>query len=132
MESGRKERSGMKAKKDKDFARPRGPRQWRRYGDSAMPCRLSLNAGFLVMLKDISQAFESTNIFDLIGLLSLIAAVCLVLLLLEKTDKVKTLKKDMEKLRKAFDEMDEQAKLIVKTDLELNNAQEEQIGRAHV
>jgi signal transduction histidine kinase len=49
----------------------------------------------------------------------------LVFLLINKSDQILAVKAQVEKLRRSFDELDEQAKLIVKTDLELNKAQEE-------
>jgi len=65
------------------------------------------------------------TIFNLIGFSSLVVAVCLVLVLLNKLEKIKKLQASLTKLKSAFDELDEQAKLIVKTDLELNKTQEE-------
>ncbi len=49
----------------------------------------------------------------------------MVYLLLLKDIKVKSLRTSVVNLEKALDEMDEQAKLIVRTDIELNKAQEE-------
>jgi len=45
--------------------------------------------------------------------------------LMERIEKVKKLQSSFKKLNHSFNELDEQAKLIVKTDLELNKAQEE-------
>lgn len=49
----------------------------------------------------------------------------LALLLLIRGKKMNTLKSSLKKLAHSFNELDEQAKLIIKTDLELNKAQEE-------
>jgi len=49
----------------------------------------------------------------------------LALLLVQKNAKIALLEKSFEKLKKSFNDLDEQAKLIVKTDLELNKTQEE-------
>lgn len=42
-----------------------------------------------------------------------------------KVNQLRTLEKTLQKLKTSFDRLDEQAKLIVKTDLELNKAQDE-------
>jgi len=57
--------------------------------------------------------------------ISLIGFLCLSLQLVIKMEKVKNLQSVADGLRKSLDEMDEQAKLIVRTDLELNKTQEE-------
>jgi signal transduction histidine kinase len=49
----------------------------------------------------------------------------LVMVLLSKLEEVKQLQASLNKLKRAFDELDEQAKLIVRTDLTLNKTQEE-------
>lgn len=56
-------------------------------------------------------------VFIIIGVLLLIA--------ISKSEKIGQLKSSLAKLKKSFNNLDEQAKLIVKTDLELNKAQEE-------
>ena len=61
-------------------------------------------------------------ILAFLGLLSVIAMTYFLLL---KDSKVKSLQASVTNLKKALDEMDEQAKLIVRTDIELNKAQEE-------
>ncbi len=48
-----------------------------------------------------------------------------VLLIVYKNDQIKDLKDALAKMKLSFNELDEQAKLIVKTDLELTKAQEE-------
>lgn len=62
------------------------------------------------------------NIFGLAGLLVIVSLVIAVLL---KAEKVKQLQIIVDQLKKSLEEMDEQAKLIVRTDMELNKAQEE-------
>ncbi len=58
--------------------------------------------------------------------LTLIGAIGVLSYLLIRTKKkVAKLQLSLAKMRKSFDELDEQAKLIVKTDMELNKAQEE-------
>jgi len=72
--------------------------------------------------------FQTTNIeqlFSLVGFAALFAVVCLVIVLLGKNEQIRQLKNSLNKLQKSFDQLDEQAKLIVKTDLELNRTQEE-------
>jgi signal transduction histidine kinase len=51
--------------------------------------------------------------------------ISLVMLLSTKIKIIKNLEKAIEDLKRSLDEMDEQAKLIVRTDVELNKAQEE-------
>lgn len=55
----------------------------------------------------------------------LIAATIMAFALLSKENKINSLQASIYSLRKALDEMDEQAKLVVRTDIELNKAQEE-------
>ncbi|MBF0619540.1 MAG: GAF domain-containing protein [Candidatus Omnitrophica bacterium] len=70
-------------------------------------------------------------VFDLTPILSVICfllftALCVILyLLLSKSESHREVKNAYDKIMASFDELDEQAKLIVKTDLELNKAQEE-------
>ncbi len=47
------------------------------------------------------------------------------MLLIFQADKVKKIKSELKKAKKAIDDMDEQAKLILRTDLELNKTHEE-------
>jgi len=68
---------------------------------------------------------NTDTILNFVGFLSLVAIVCLLIMLLNKFEKIKQLRSSLAKLQRAFDELDEQAKLIVKTDLELNKTQEE-------
>ncbi len=72
-----------------------------------------------------------TNTFDVnivlysIGTLSFAAMAIFALLLTKKTGEVQELRTSLDKMTRSFNELDEQAKLIVKTDMELNKAQEE-------
>lgn len=61
----------------------------------------------------------------LISLFILIVLGGLLLLIIDKSEKVNKLRASLTKLKKSFNNLDEQAKLIVKTDLDLNKAQEE-------
>ena len=63
-----------------------------------------------------------TTIFGLACLLTIFS---LAIVLAVKVDKVKRLQGAVDSLKKSLDEMDEQAKLIVRTDMELNKTQEE-------
>ncbi|MBN1545850.1 MAG: GAF domain-containing protein [Syntrophaceae bacterium] len=60
-----------------------------------------------------------------VGLFSFILFGVLLLLVIDKTEKVNRLQGALNQLKDSFNDLDEQAKLIVKTDLELNKAQEE-------
>jgi signal transduction histidine kinase len=64
-------------------------------------------------------------LMNILGLASVITIIILVLVLILKLDKIKQLQVEVEKLEKSLDEMDEQAKLVVRTDIELNKTQEE-------
>lgn len=59
------------------------------------------------------------------GMCGIIAVIALVIVLVFKMEQLKDLKAELSKLKRAFDELDEQAKLIVRTDVELHRAQEE-------
>ncbi len=65
------------------------------------------------------------SIYNFLLLLSLVIIGTLVFITIQKADEVKKLEVSLSKLLRSFDELDEQAKLIVKTDLALNKAQEE-------
>ena len=54
-----------------------------------------------------------------------ITILSLVMVLVFKMERIKTLQNMIDKLKQSLDEMDEQAKLIVRTDMELNKTQEE-------
>jgi signal transduction histidine kinase len=64
-------------------------------------------------------------LLDLIGMASLLAAVILIFVLNFKVEKIRQLQIAVSKLKKSLEEMDEQAKLILRTDMELNKTQEE-------
>src|SRR3989338_10425012 len=61
--------------------------------------------------------FMGLFVFAIIGVL--------VFALIGKAEQINELQNSLAKLRRSFNELDEQAKLIVQTDLELNKAQEE-------
>ena len=69
--------------------------------------------------------FNLELIAKLVGLASPGIILFLGFVLIVKMDKIKQLQVTAEKLKKSLDEMDEQAKLIMRTDIELNKAQEE-------
>lgn len=64
-------------------------------------------------------------IFAIMVISAVTIIVTLVVLLSVKTDKINSLSSEVAILKKSLDEMDEQAKLIVRTDVELNKTQEE-------
>lgn len=61
----------------------------------------------------------------LLGLANLFLVICLISTLIIKMGQIRELRERTRKLEKSLEEMDEQAKLIVRTDLELNKTQEE-------
>lgn len=67
----------------------------------------------------------SENLINLLGIISLLVIIYLSVLLAYKLQKIKELQAAVNKLKGVLDEMDEQAKLIVRTDMELNKTQEE-------
>ena len=73
------------------------------------------------MLETVNPGF----LFNLLGLVGLLTIVSQVIILIAKVERVRQLQIIVDKLKKSVDEMDEQAKLIVRTDIELNKTQEE-------
>ena len=67
----------------------------------------------------------SAYIWLSVGLFSFILLGALILVIIDKTEKINQLQSALNQLKDSFNNLDEQAKLIVKTDLELNKAQEE-------
>jgi signal transduction histidine kinase len=68
------------------------------------------------------------GLINISGLLILAAGftiISLAFVLATKMSKIKLLRIEVDKLKRSLEEMDEQAKLIVRTDIELNKAQEE-------
>ncbi|MCK4882759.1 MAG: hypothetical protein KAS92_07025, partial [Candidatus Omnitrophica bacterium] len=59
------------------------------------------------------------------GLFSFVTLGVLLLLIIDKSEKINKLRNSLTTLKKSFNDLDEQAKLIVKTDLDLNKTQEE-------
>ncbi len=75
---------------------------------------------------------ENLPVVLIVTVLSLIVIlVALIIILIWRIKQVSELKASHSKLMRSFGELDEQAKLIVKTDLELNKAQEELDKRLH-
>jgi len=69
--------------------------------------------------------FDSEYLFNILILAGILTPISLVIALVFKTDQIKELQTAVDKLKKSLEEMDEQAKLIVRTDIELNKTQEE-------
>ncbi len=69
--------------------------------------------------------FNPEYLMVLLALITLATIITLVFLLLTKMQNLKQLQNEVAKLKNALQEMDEQAKLVVRTDLELNKIQEE-------
>lgn len=65
------------------------------------------------------------NILGIAGLIFILTFAVICYVLIDTLEKNKKLQKSLNKIMRSFNELDEQAKLIVKTDLELNKAQEE-------
>lgn len=69
--------------------------------------------------------FNQEFLFALLGIVSMLALIILSFTLLIKTQQIKQLNGTVNYFKNSLEEMDEQAKLIVRTDLELNKTQEE-------
>ncbi len=69
--------------------------------------------------------FNTESLFNLFSLGCIITIIVLFVIIMFKADKESQMQATMDKLKKSLEEMDEQAKLVVRTDLELNKAQEE-------
>ena len=87
-----------------------------------MPLNLTVSSFF----RDLPQiSFDTQQIMMLAGAVGFVLCLGLIVALVLKSGKIGQLQTSVNNLRKALDEMDEQAKLIVRTDIELNRAQEE-------
>lgn len=64
-------------------------------------------------------------VHNLVWLINLSAILLLSVTVIFKMDRIKQLRATVDRLKKSLEEMDEQAKLIVRTDIELNKTQEE-------
>lgn len=77
----------------------------------------------------VSNVLKEPTIFETIinfaGLFGILGVIGLVIAVIFISEKNKNLATELKKLQRAFDELDGQAKLIVRTDLELHRAQEE-------
>ena len=69
--------------------------------------------------------FISSNLTFTISFVAFVSIGVLIYILIGKYEQLRQLQNTVKKLRNSFHELDEQAKLIVKTDLELNKAHEE-------
>jgi signal transduction histidine kinase len=76
-------------------------------------------------MLNITSSTVDTTIFAAIAVIVLGTIGALIFFLINKIDQVKELQEALKKLKLSFNSLDEQAKLILKTDLELNRAQEE-------
>lgn len=68
---------------------------------------------------------NSEYLINIISLVSLAIMTFLSIVVASKIERIKQLEAAVEQLKKSLDEMDEQAKLVVRTDIELNKTQEE-------
>lgn len=64
-------------------------------------------------------------IINLLGIAGVLTIILLTIFLALKMERTRQLQSMVDKLKRSLDEMDEQAKLIVRTDMELNKTQEE-------
>ena len=64
-------------------------------------------------------------LINILGMASLLAVIALGIALTYKMELIRQLQATVNNLKRSFDEMDEQSRLIVRTDMELNKTQEE-------
>ncbi|MDD3374114.1 MAG: ATP-binding protein [Candidatus Omnitrophica bacterium] len=76
-------------------------------------------------MLNITSSSVDITFFAIVGITILTIIATLVFILINKIDQIKELHSALKKLKLSFNNLDEQAKLILKTDLELNRAQEE-------
>ncbi|MCM8782839.1 MAG: GAF domain-containing sensor histidine kinase [Candidatus Omnitrophica bacterium] len=69
--------------------------------------------------------FNFINLYNLIPSFLLLTTIILAIILIFKIEKIRELGAYINHLKKSLDEIDEQAKLILRTDIELNKTQEE-------
>lgn len=69
--------------------------------------------------------FGGEYLINILGLAGMVIVISLVMVLISKMQRVKELQSTVDNLKKSLDEMDEQAKLIIRTDMELNKTQED-------
>ena len=67
----------------------------------------------------------SESLFNILGLASIFIIISLAIALAMKIEKIQELQSAVSKLKKSLEETDEQAKLIMRTDIELNKTQDE-------
>ena len=82
----------------------------------------------IINMDNLAQAFQKFDIYSIssvLGVALFLTIGILIFLLIFRTEQVNTLRESLAKMQRSFNDLDEQAKLIVKTDLELNKAQEE-------
>ncbi|MFH1621812.1 MAG: ATP-binding protein [Candidatus Omnitrophota bacterium] len=77
-------------------------------------------------LNNIIEQFPwLDNLLYIIGPSAIIASVVLYIILVINSDRIKKLNKSLKNLQNTYDDLDNQAKLIIKTDLELHKTQGE-------
>ncbi len=79
----------------------------------------------MVLATALKQAGLAALVINYTGMVGMIAVIVLVLVLVFKMERVKELSAELSRLRRAFDDLDNQGKIILQTDLELHRAQEE-------
>ncbi|MFH0762548.1 MAG: ATP-binding protein [Candidatus Omnitrophota bacterium] len=68
---------------------------------------------------------SSEIMINMAGIAALLTIIVLAMVIIDKAEKIRLLDATAGNLKKSLDEMDEQAKLIVRTDMELNRTQDE-------
>jgi len=79
----------------------------------------------MVLATALKQAGLAALVINYAGMVGMIAVIVLVLVLVFKMERLKEVNAELARLRRAFDDLDNQGKIILQTDLELHRAQEE-------
>ncbi len=79
----------------------------------------------MVLATALKQADLAALVINYAGMVGMVAVIVLVLVLVFKMERVKELTAELARLKRAFDDLDNQGKIILQTDLELHRAQEE-------
>jgi len=79
----------------------------------------------MLLATAVKQASLASLVINYAGMVGIVAVVVLVLVLVFKMERIKELNTELAKLKRAFDDLDNQGKLILQTDLELHRAQDE-------
>ncbi|MGE5279980.1 MAG: ATP-binding protein [Deltaproteobacteria bacterium] len=79
----------------------------------------------MVLATALKEPGLAGLIINYAGMIGMVAVIALVLVLVFKMERIKELSAELNRLKRAFDDLDNQGKIILQTDLELHRAQDE-------